>query len=542
MRTQRTGLQKTPRILFAAFFLFLTAVALPVPSACAGDSFVTASSAEPSNLIPFLATDSASHDAAERIFNGLVRYNPQLELEGDLAESWETLDGGRTFVFHLRKDVRWHDGRPFTSADVAFTFAKLTDPDLPTPYGSDFKRVSKLETPDAFTVRVHYDEPYSPALSSWGMSIVPKHLLENENLMKTEFARRPVGTGPYRFGRWVSGDRVELYANPDYHEGRPGIDRIVIRVVPDPATTFLELHQESIDSTALTPLQYARLTDSDFFKKTYGKYRYPSFGYTFAAFNLASPLFADARVRQALDMAIDRQEIIDGVLLGLGRPVTGPFSPDSWAYNPDVKPSPFDPAEARRLLEEAGWRDTDGDGVREKDGKPFEFTIVTNQGVVQRQMIAEILQRRFADVGVKMRIKIIEWSSFLKNVVDARKFDMVLLAWGLSRDPDPYDIWHSSKTGPGEFNFIGYKNDEVDRLILEAQRNFDRDERARICRRIHALIAADKPYLFIYVADALPVVHKRFQNVDVTPIGLGYRFIDWDVPPADRKYTRFELS
>lgn len=507
-----------------------------------GDSFVTASSAEPSNLIPFLATDSASHDASERIFNGLVRYNPQLELEGDLAESWDTLDEGRTLVFHLRKDVRWHDGAPFTSADVAFTFAKLIDPDLPTPYGSDFKRVSKLETPDAHTVRVQYDEPYSPALASWGMSIVPKHLLEREDLMKTDFARRPVGTGPYRFGRWVAGDRVELYANPDYYEGRPGIDRLVIRVVPDAGTTFLELNQESIDSTALTPLQYMRLTDSNFFKKTYGKYRYPSFGYTFAAFNLASPLFGDVRVRRALDMAIDRQEIIDGVLLGLGRPVTGPFSPDSWAYNSEIRPSPFDPEAARRLLDEAGWRDTDGDGIRDKDGKPFEFTIVTNQGVVQRQMIAEILQRRFAYVGVRMRIKIIEWSSFLKNVVDARKFDMVLLAWGLSRDPDPHDIWHSSKTAPGEFNFVGYKNAEVDRLIEEGQRSYDRGERARIYRRIHELIAEDKPYLFIYVADALPIVHKRFRNVDVTPIGLGYRLIDWDVAPSERKYTRFEVQ
>lgn len=524
---------------FAVFFilgLILTG------EASAGDTFVTASSAEPSNLIPILATDSASHDAADRIFNGLVKYNPKLELVGDLAESWDTLDEGRTIVFHLRKNVRWQDGAPFTSADVAFTFAKLTDPDLPTPYGGDFEKVARVETPDAHTVRVIYKEAFSPGLASWGMSILPKHLLEHENLMSTRFARSPVGTGPYKFGRWISGDRVELYANPDYYEGRPKIDRIVIRVVPDEATVFLELHQESIDSTALTPLQFARLTDSDFFKKKYSKNRYPSFGYTFAAFNLKSPLFSDTRVRQALDLAVNRQEIIDGVLLGYGRPVTGPFSPDSWAYNPDVPPGAFDPEEARRLLDAAGWRDTDGDGVREKDGRPFEFTIVTNQGVVQRQMIAEILQRRFAEVGVRMRIKIIEWSSFLKDVVDARKFDMVLLSWGLSRDPDPYDIWHSSKTKTGEFNFVEYSNPEADRLILEGRQSFDQNVRQKAYRRIHEIIAADRPYLFLYVADALPVVHTRFRNVDVTPIGLGYRFIDWDVPAAERKYTRFEAQ
>lgn len=538
MHTQRNDL-KTPRITFAAFFIWGLLLGVP---ASAGDTFVTASTAEPSNLIPLLATDSASHDAAARIFNGLVRYNPSLELEGELAESWEVLDGGLTIVFRLRKNVRWHDGAPFTSADVAFTFAKLTDPDLPTPYGGDFEKVKSLETPDPHTVRVTYKEAFSPGLASWGMAILPKHLLEKENLMTTRFARSPVGTGPYRFGRWRAGDRLELYANPDYFEGRPKIDRVVIRVVPDAATTFLELNQGSVDMTSLTPLQYKRLTDGDYFKKTYHKHRYPSFGYTFAAFNLKSPLFDDVSVRRALDTAVDRKEIIDGVLLGLGREVTGPFSPDSWAYNTNAAASVFDPAKARALLDEAGWRDADGDGIREKDGRKFEFTIVTNQGVIQRQMIAEILQRRFADVGVKMRIKIVEWSSFLKDVVDTRKFDMVLLSWGLSRDPDPFDIWHSSKTKTGEFNFISYANPEADRLMLEGRLTFDRTERQRIYRRIHELIAADKPYLFLYVADALPIVHSRFRNVDVTPIGIGYRFLDWDVDLADRKYTRFELE
>lgn len=540
MRTQRVDPKKTPRgAIFAAFFICALGFGRP---AAAGDTFVSASGSEPSNLIPILATDSASHDVTERIFSGLVRYNPKLELEGDLAESWDVLDGGRTIVFHLRDGVRWHDGSPFTSADVAFTYRALIDPDLPTPYGGDFKMVERLETPDARTVRVTYREPFSPALESWGMSMLPEHLLKNENLMKTPFARSPVGTGPYRFGRWVAGDRVELTANPDYHEGRPKIDRVVMRVVPDPGTAFLELYQETVDMAVLNPLQYSRLTNGEFFKKAYRKYRYPSFGYTFAAFNLKSPLFADARVREALDLAVDRQEIIDGVLMGLGRPVTGPFSPDSWAYNPDAAKPVFDPGRSRELLAAAGWRDADGDGVREKDGRKFEFTVVTNQGVVQRQMIAEILQRRFAAVGVKMNIKIVEWSSFLKDVVDARKFDMVILAWGLSRDPDPFNIWHSSKTAPGEFNFVGYSNPEVDRLIDEGRRTFDREKRRAAYHRIHSLIARDRPYLFLYVADALPVVHARFRNVDVTPIGLGYRFIDWDVPPAERKYTRFEAA
>jgi len=386
-----------PRILFAVFFL---ATAMPAfaqnadkTSSVHGGTFVSASIGEPSNLIPILATDSASQDIVSRVFNGLLRYNPDIQLEGDLAESWEILDEGKTIIFHLRRGVLWHDWEEFTAEDVEFTYQKLVDPEMPSPYGGDFEKVELFEVVDRYTVKVTYAESFSPGLASWTMWIMPQHLLENEDFLATDFARQPVGTGPYQFKRWVTGDRVELVAFEEYYEGRPKIDRVIYRVIPDQTTMFLELHQESVDSMGLTPLQYTRQTDSDYFKTHFQKFRYPSFGYTYLGFNLDRELFKETEVRRAINLAINKKEIIEGVLLGLGQVVTGPFTPESWAYNDEVLPEPFDPQKALVLLKDAGWEDRDGDGILDRDGKRFEFTIATNQGNFQRQMTSEMIQR-----------------------------------------------------------------------------------------------------------------------------------------------------
>ena len=507
-----------------------------------GGTYVTASIAEPNNLIPVLATDAPSQDIVGRVFNGLLRYNPEIELEGDLAKSWEVLNGGETIIFHLREGVLWHDGQPFTAEDVEFTYQKLVDPTTPSPYGGDFERIEKLTVLNPYTVKVKYKEPFSPGLASWTMWIMPKHLLEKEDLLITDFARNPVGTGPYRFKRWLTGDRVELVVSENYYEGRAKIDRVIYRIIPDQTTMFLELHQEAIDSMGLTPLQYQRQTSTSFFETNFQRFRYPSFGYTYLGLNLKDPFFKDVRVRRAINHAIDRQEIIDAVLLGLGQVITGPFSPESWAYNPDVKPFSYDPEEAKRLLQESGFQDHNGDGILEKDDKKFSFTIVTNQGNFQRQQACEIIQRRLREVGIEVRIKVLEWSAFLNEVVHKRKFEAIVLGWGLNREPDPFDIWHSSKVGEGEFNFIYYKNERVDELIEQGRRVFDIEERRKIYHEVHRLIHEDQPYIFLFEGDALPIVHRRFQNVQVTKIGLGYNFIHWEVPPDKRKYMRFKLE
>ena len=300
---------------------------------------------------------------------------------------------------------------------------------------------------------------------------------------------------------------------------------------------FLELQAEGVDWMGLTPLQYTRQTDTSFFKRQYKKYKYPAFGYTYMGYNLKDPRFSDTRVRKAINLAINKDKIIQGVLYGLGRICTGPFPPESWAYNERVKPVPYDSDRARVLLKEAGWQKK-GEWLY-KDGVKFEFTLLTNQGNLQRQRVAEIIQKELNDLGIKVNIRIIEWSMFLREFIDKRKFDAVILGWSLSRDPDLYDLWHSSKTGEREFNFVGYKNLEVDRLILEGRRTFDQEKRKEIYHQIHTIIYEEQPYCFLYVADALPAVHARFKGIEPAAAGIGYNFIDWYVLPGERRYPEF---
>lgn len=509
---------------------------LEISSRDYGDALVVGSIADARNLVPILASDSASADIVGVVFNGLVKYSPELELVGDLAESWDFRRDCRVIIFRLRKGVRWHDGEPFTAADVEFTYRKLIDPGVMTPYSGDFERVKSFEVLDKYTIRITYKEPFAPGIFSWTMPIMPKHLLENEDLNHTDFGIYPVGTGPYKFKSWRRQEKIELIANPDYFEQRPYIDRYIYRVIPDRATLFLELQAQGVDLTSLSPLQYVRQTDTPFFKKNYRKYSLTSFSYAYLGYNLSLPLFADKRVRQALNYAIDKQEIIDTVLLGLGRVCRGPYLPESWAFNPAVQAAGFNPAKARALLAEAGWHDSNSDGWLDKDGKAFEFTIITNQGNEERIKTAQIIQRRLSDIGIKVRIKVLEWSVFLSEFIDKRQFDAALLGWGLGLEPDNFDIWHSSKTRLGEFNFIGYKNTEVDRLLEQARRTCSQKERKARYQRIHEIIYEEQPYMFLFVPDITAIVHARFQGIEPAPIGIRYNLIDWWVPAVQQRY------
>ncbi len=501
-----------------------------------GDILVEGSIGDASNLIPLLATDSASHAISSLIFNGLVKYDRDLNIVGDLAEAWDISKDGLVITFRLRKDVRWHDGRPFTADDVLFTYKLTIDPKTPTAYAGDFLMVKRAEALDPYTFRVTYDKPFAPALMSWSAAVMPKHLMEGTEITKSPLARHPVGTGPYLFKEWKTGQKIVLVSNPDYFEGRPYIDGRVMRIIPDMATMFLELRAKGIDEMGLTPLQYTRQTENRFFRNNFRKYRYLSFAYTYMGFNLQNPMFSDRRVRQALAYAVNKEELIDGILLGLGKEATGPFKPGTWQYNPDVKRYPYDPKKARELLAEAGWRDTDGDGILDKGGKPFEFELLTNQGNEVRAKTAEIVQRRLAEVGISVKIRIIEWAAFIKEFINKRRFDAVVLGWTIPMDPDLYDVWHSSKTGPNDLNFISYKNDEVDVLLERGRSTFDRSERKRSYDRIQELLAEDQPYLFLYVPDALPIFNARIHGIDPAPIGISHNMIWWYVPKEEQKY------
>jgi peptide/nickel transport system substrate-binding protein len=351
-------------------------------------------------------------------------------------------------------------------------------------------------------------------------------------------SRSPVGTGPYRFVEWKTGEKIELKANPDYFEGEPFIQRVVYRFIPDPSTMFLELQSGGLDMMDLTPIQYARQTETPAFKRNFNKYRYPAFGYTYLGFNLRRPLFQDKRVRQAFAHAINKQEIVDGVLLGLGQIATGPYKPGTWPYNPDVRRYAYDPEQARTLLAEAGWRDSDGDGVVEKDGRDFSFVLMTNQGNDSRIKAGEIIQRRLADIGIDVKLRVVEWASFLKEFINPGDFDALIMGWNIPMDPDGYNVWHSSKTRPGELNFINFQNAEVDELLEKGRRTLDQEQRKAYYDRFQEILAEEQPYVFLFVPDALPAVAARVHGIEPAPAGITHNFIRWYVPQALRKYTR----
>lgn len=500
-----------------------------------GDTLVEGTIGEASTLLPILASDSASFSVASLIYNGLVKYDKDLKIVGDLAASYQVSPDGLTITFKLRRNVHWHDGAPFTARDVLYTYRVIINPKTPTAYSEDFKQVASVTAPDPFTVVVRYAKPYAPALASWGVTILPAHLLEGRDITKSPLARQPIGTGPFRFKEWVAGQKIVLEANKDYFEGRPYLDRYVFRLIPDTSTMYMELKAGGIDEMGLTPVQYARQTGTPEFKARFNKYRYPSNGYLYLGYNLRHPLFKDKRVRQAITAAINKDELIQGVLFGMGQKADGPMIPGRWAHNPHIKDIPFNPDHARQLLAEAGWTPGE-DGFLQKDGKPLRFTILTNQGNQQRLMTAQIIQQRLKQVGIDVRIRVVEWAAFLKEFIDKGNFEVVLLAWLTSQDPDMYDIWHSSKTKPGELNFIGYNNPEVDRLLEEGRSTFDIAKRKKAYYRIQDILADEQPYTFLYVPDALPVVSSRIHGIEPAPAGIGYNVIKWYVPKQAQRY------
>jgi peptide/nickel transport system substrate-binding protein len=495
-----------------------------------GDALVEGNIGEPTILVPMLAGDSASHEVAGVMFNGLVKYDTDLSVIGDLAESWDISQDGLTITFHLRKGVRWTDGVEFTADDVMFGYKTIIDKKTPTAYAEDFLQVKKAEVVDPYTFRVTYDKPFAPALTSWGgLVILPKHLLEDKDITKTDFGRDPVGLGQYKLTKWVPGQELVLDSNHDYFEGRPYIDRFIYRVIPDRATMFLELQTGGVDMMDLTPIQYTKQTENDFFRNNFQKFRFPQFAYTYMGFNLRHPFFKDKRVRQAIAYAIDKSEIVDVVLFGLGSPATGPYVPNTWPYNPNVTEYKYDPGRAKLLLKEAGWA-ANGRGIMEKDGRAFEFTIRTNMGNTLRMNTATIIQWRLAKIGIKVKIEAIEWSTFVNQFIDKRRFEAVILGWSIGLDPDQYDIWYSGKTKEKEFNFVGYSNPEVDALLEKGRRTYDIPERKKAYYRIQEILADELPYIFLYVPDATPIVHGRFKGINPSPIGITYNFPKWHVP------------
>jgi peptide/nickel transport system substrate-binding protein len=421
---------------------------------------------------------------------------------------------------------------------VKFTYDKIMDEKTNTVRRSSYELVKKAEVLDPYTFRVTYKQPYSPGLDSWGMGIIPKHLLEKVDINTASFNRKPIGTGPFRFAEWVTDEKIVVDANPRYFEGKPGLDGIIYRIIPETALNEMEIFTRGVDYSGIFPYEFKRMNEIPSLKV----YSQPSLGYTYVGYNFKNPLFQDKRVRQALTYAVNREEIVKYVLYGLGVVATGPFPNHLWYYNPNVKPIPYDPQKARQLLAEAGWKEKNKDGVLVKDGKPFRFTLITNSGNDTRRDVGVLVQRQLREIGIDVSLDLYEWSVFVKDFINAKHFDACILGWSLSVDPDAYEIWHSSQIEKG-FNFISYRNSEVDTLWEEGRREYDQEKRKQIYWRIHERIAEDQPYTFLYVPLGISILQKKFALLERDPAGkevlrpiqmekagLLYDLIKWTVP------------
>ncbi len=503
-----------------------------------GGTMIDAMTGEPSGLISMIAGESASSAISGNIFNKLLKYNKNLDLEGELAESWQVSDDQKTITFKLKPNLKWADGKPLTSADVLWTWHAVIDEKTGSPYASDYQLVKKAEAPDPLTFSVTYEQAYAPALDSWaGLQVLPEHLLKGQDLHTTAFARNPVGSHYYKLDNWTHGENIKLSRNPSSVLGQAKIDHLVSRIIPDSSAQFLELMAGNIDSMGLDPIKYARIIPArpELLQKL-ALYKELGNSYTYLGFNLKHKPFDDVRVRRAINYAIDKQEIIDGVYLGLGINIASPYKPGTRWSNPNLAPYPYDPNKAKALLKEAGFTDTNGDGILERDGKPFSFEILTNQNK-EREKSAVLIQRRLKAVGIDVKIRAIEWASFISRFIKTGDFDVVVLGWSLGLDPDQYSIWHSSQQAPGQFNFIGYNNSIVDKLLEQGRLELNPDKRMKIYHEFARVLLDDSPIVFLSAGYGLTAIHKRVKGIDspAPPAGLGWNSETWYIPEPLRR-------
>lgn len=435
-------------------------------------------------------------------------------------ENWLNTNGGGTVqigepisffaepqvVFKLRKNVRWHDGAPFTSRDAAFTYRAIMDDATASPRKPDFDLILKVETPDAHTFRVTYRKPYSPALESWMISLLPAHLLEGKptTWWTQNFNRTPVGTGAFRFAEWKTNEFIRVERNPDYFDAPgPWLDGIVYRFMPDQLTLRLAFETRQLDFWGAEPWTVNAFVNDPRFQV----FTSPTSSYTYIGWNLKRPLFQDPLVRRALAHAVDVPSMVRFILYGHGLQSTGLFTPQMWFFNPDIKPFAYDPEKARALLAEAGWK-PGPDGILQKNGERFSFTLITNNGNEVRRDIATLTQDGLKQLGIEVKVELYEWAVFLKNHINKGDFDAMVLGWSLGNGYDQFQIWHSSQANPEQLNVVGYKSEKADRLLDDIRQEYNREKIIRMAGDLQQTIYEDQPYLFLYVPEGTSVMWK----------------------------------
>jgi peptide/nickel transport system substrate-binding protein len=552
-----------------------------------GDWLISHLLSDPESLNPLTSNDAAASRILAEIFESLLTRHPQtLELRPHLAVARPQIsDDKLTYTFTLRRDAHFQDGKPLTGHDVLFTLKAIKNPWVNAPFRRVYyQSLVQAELLDDYTIRFIAKEPYFRNEAILGsVDVLPRHYYDPEGLLapltiqdlntmgtaadtveaalverarqfaerfNKDFSRNPMGSGSYKFVEWKTGQEVVLERDPQYWgHGKAGIDqtyldRQVRRVFNNMDAALVALKAGNLDTMSLQPIQHLRQTSGGRFDKQFAKHLYFTPSYNWIGWNNAHPIFADKRVRQAMTYLTNRRQMVKTILFDLGEVVDGPvylFRPE---YDKALFSHPYDPQKALQLLGEAGWQDTDGDGILDKviDGQktPLRFEIKFNSGNDIRKSVALTLQDELKKHGIDASVRQLDWTIFLDDVRN-HKFDAVILGWAMPLDePDDYQVWHSSQAENKGSNVISFKHLRVDALLEENRRTFDPQKRIEIYREFQQILNEEQPYTFLFIQKAIVAVDKRFQNVTVYPGGL--RPLEWWVSKGSQRYQTSKLT
>ena len=497
-----------------------------------GGTAVIAWGADPDALNSLIRRSASAGFVLDALQDGLADMGEDLEWHPRIASDW-TIDSDRSAItYHLRPWV-WADGTPLTARDVVSSFDLFRNPAVGSPRSGQFKDVAAVTALDPATVRYTFVRPQADPVGRSFHAILPAHLtdaLDPAGVMNWELNTRPLASGPFVLESWERGRSLSLVPNDLYPPGRPFLDRVVFRIIPDQSGMVVALETGEVDLVdGLTPSDARRLADSD-------RLRVVSVGgrqYYYLMWNISRPAFADPATRRALSLALDRRRMIDTLLLGYGAPAVGPLAPVMWNFHGDLAADPCDPAEARRLLAAAGWTDPDGDGVLDRDGVRLSFEILTRLGDPVRENGSVILRENLKAVGAEAVVRVLELATGL-DLLNEGRFDAYFGSFNANLYGDPSGVVHSRSTG--EFNKGHYANAEVDSLLDAALAAPDRASALPLWRRVQELLQADQPSAYLFYPEKLVGYDVRLRGVRPHLLSPINNLDQWWIANSDRKY------
>jgi len=476
---------------------------------------------EPTTLNAVLQSSGPEAEVLQYVQRNLFDFDATLSLVPGLAESLERSPDGLTYTVALRPDAVWEDGRPVTARDAVFTIQQVADPKVPAPvFKPLFEELDRVEAIGERRFRVRFRKPYAFRAMAFVLPILPAHRFDRQKFLRARDNRAPLSDGPYRVVSWKAQDSIVLERNARYAGTRGHFDRIVFRVIPDDTTAWRLLLSDELDTDQVDAAAKQRAAADPAFAACCRLVEFYNLDYNYIALNNRSPFFGDARVRRAMTMLLDRASIVRSLYRGSARIVSGPWAPDSPAYDATVEALPFDPAAAAKLLDEAGWRAPSPGAPREKDGRRFEFELLVSAGSEIGRQIDEMLAAELARVGVTARVRPMEWAAFVERV-DGGEFEAASLAWSaVDPNPDPYPYWHSSQCPPAGLNDGCYANAEADRLMAETRAETDDAKRLADLHRLHRLFRDEAPAIFVVNASQKYAFRRRIHGLSTSPLGI----------------------